>query len=228
MLSEKQLAANRANAVKSTGPRTLEGKNRSRLNALRHSLTGQVTTLTDPDRAAYKTFTDNFLKDLAPEGALETQLVMRIVSDSWRLNRAAAIEDNLYALGHYAGPDAGEDNNTQVEDAMRAAATFVKQAKNLQLLSLYEQRLNRTLQKNIALLQSIQTERKLRRAAEMEEAKRLLQLSEMKNIPYDPKRDGFVLSVNEIHHAIDRHRRLHLNRRPDFTHFKPRKFAVAA
>ncbi len=55
MLSDKQLAANRANAEKSTGPRTVEGKNRSRLNALRHNLTGQVTTLTDPDRLAAPT-----------------------------------------------------------------------------------------------------------------------------------------------------------------------------
>lgn len=36
MASEKQIAANRRNARKSTGPRTPEGKTRSRTNALRH------------------------------------------------------------------------------------------------------------------------------------------------------------------------------------------------
>lgn len=38
MATEKQIAANRRNATRSTGPRTPEGKERSRMNALRHGL----------------------------------------------------------------------------------------------------------------------------------------------------------------------------------------------
>jgi hypothetical protein len=51
--SQARIEANRRNARKSTGPRTEEGKERSKLNAGRHHLTGQVTTMADPDREAY-------------------------------------------------------------------------------------------------------------------------------------------------------------------------------
>src|SRR5580704_793371 len=99
MISEKQFAANQRNAQFSTGPRTEQGKRHSSLNARRHSLTGQVTAMTDEDRAAHDEFSAALIQNLAPEGAMEFQLAQRIATDSWRLNRTSAIEDNLFAIG---------------------------------------------------------------------------------------------------------------------------------
>jgi hypothetical protein len=42
MASEKQIAANRANAKKSTGPKTATGKLKSSRNAYRHGLSGPL------------------------------------------------------------------------------------------------------------------------------------------------------------------------------------------
>ena len=63
----------------------------------------------------------------------------------------------------------------------------------------------------------------------MKEAKKLLQLSEMKGLPYEPIKDGFVFSTAEIHAAIDKERRLNRANLTDFSRYKPQKqYAQAA
>src|ERR1700742_4509712 len=161
MISEKQLAANRRNAQRSTGPRTEEGKKASALNARRHNLTGQVTAMTDADRIMHDAFCASIVENLAPEGAMETQLAQRIATDSWRLNRLSAVEDNLFALGHSAHSDDIETENSEVHHPeipppLTAAQVFKEESKQLQLLTLYEQRINRNIQKSLATLQTLQ------------------------------------------------------------------------
>jgi hypothetical protein len=208
MLTEQQLAANRANAQHSTGPKTEEGKQRSSLNARRHNLTGQVTAMTPEDRIAHDALSAGLIKSMAPEGELEIQLAQRIATDSWRLNRASAIEDNIFALGLFRFTDEREVGHPELDAAMTAARTFTREAKTIQLLTLYEQRLNRAVQKNLATLQALQATRKAGQKAAMEEAAKLLELSELKGLPYEPIKDGFVFSTARIHAAIDRKRRL--------------------
>jgi hypothetical protein len=52
-MTEAQLKANRENAKRSSGPRTIEGKKRSSLNAFRHGLTGQIVVHTPEDQEAF-------------------------------------------------------------------------------------------------------------------------------------------------------------------------------
>jgi hypothetical protein len=68
VISETQRMANRLNAQKSTGPKTPEGKAKSALNACRHQLTGQVTTMTEPDRVMYNVFLEGYMAEWKPEG----------------------------------------------------------------------------------------------------------------------------------------------------------------
>ena len=217
-LSEKQLAANRANAQLSTGPKSEEGKRTSSLNARRHNLTGQVTAMTVEDRIAHDAFSEALIKAMAPEGALELQLAQRVATDSWRLNRSSAIEDNIFALGLFR-PFSGIDiDDPELHAALTAARTFTREAKSMELLTLYEQRINRSLQKNLALLQA---NRKAERKAEMEQARKLHQLSEVKDLSAEPaeatmgaspssgsKENGFVFSDDRTDSAIHHERRL--------------------
>ena len=228
MISTKQLQANRNNARKSTGPKTQEGRNRSRMNALRHGLTGQVTTMTGEDRAAHQQFCQALIHSLAPEGAMETQLAQRVATDSWRLNRASAIEDNLFALGLHQNAGQICPDHEQVDAALTTARVFTEESHQLQILTLYEQRLNRALQKNLALLQSLQAARKAQRTTEMKQAVELLQLSEMRGLEYQPSKDGFVFSNREIHASLDRRQRLSQAIHTDFTKLRPRKLQTQA
>ena len=228
MISEQQIEANRSNALLSTGPKTEEGKKRSRLNALRHGITGQVATMADEDRAAHDKLSSALMKDLAPVGAMEIQLAQRIATDSWRLNRISAIEDNLFALGLLKNGGQLCPDNEQIDDALTTARVFTMESKQLQLLSLYEQRINRAIQKNLALLQSLQAVRKQEREAAMKEAATLLKLTEMKGLEYIPARDGFTFSNAEIHAAIDREQRLQRASLTDFSKYRARKFQTQA
>jgi hypothetical protein len=228
MISEKQHAANIRNAQHSTGPKTEEGKRISSLNACRHNLTGQVTAMTDEDRVAHDAFSTAMIASMAPEGALETQLAQRVATDSWRLNRSSAIEDNLFAIGFSDHANEITAEHPQVHAAFIAARVFTVESKQLERLTLYEQRINRSLQKNLALLQSLQATRKEERSHEIADAKKLLQLSEMKGLPYNPAKDGFVFSNDHLHATIDRDRRLDQASNTDFTRHKSHKFRAKA
>ena len=64
MISERKLRSNRANALASTGPRTVDGKSRAVRNARRHGLT--LLVLADPARAAEL---ETATREIAGEGA---------------------------------------------------------------------------------------------------------------------------------------------------------------
>jgi predicted ribosome quality control (RQC) complex YloA/Tae2 family protein len=121
-------------------------------------------------------------------------------------------------------------SQSETEPALNNADAFLREAKQLQLLSLYEQRINRAIEKNMNQLRQLQTERKAARKLQMEQAMLLAQQSLIKGLPYNPVNDGFVYSTSEINREIDRTNRLNEARRIDPNTPKPKKhhLAVAA
>jgi len=113
MSSLKQVEANRRNALKSTGPTTPEGKERSRRNAIRHGLTAEtvITSLEDIDD--YQAFEAAVTADYEAETAVERELVLRLASVLWRLRRATSIETGLFE-SVTAEPDKSEPGHSRM------------------------------------------------------------------------------------------------------------------
>jgi hypothetical protein len=93
MSSARKAAANRQNALKSTGPKTPDGKVAVRLNALTHGLLSKEILLPGEDEGTLRELAERLRAELQPLGEVEGLLVDRIISPSggsgawvaWRL-----------------------------------------------------------------------------------------------------------------------------------------------
>ena len=98
MSSIRQIEANRRNSLKSTGPATPEGKQRSRCNAVRHGLTAETVIGALEDAEDYKAFEAAIIADYDAQSAVERELVLRLASLLWRLRRATTMETGLFEI----------------------------------------------------------------------------------------------------------------------------------
>jgi hypothetical protein len=214
-MTAAQLTANRENAQHSSGPRTQEGKKRSSLNAFRHGLTGQIVIHTAEDQEVFNKHCDGIREALAPVGALEIDLAQAIAEDRWRLNRARALENSIFALGQseHLLDDSG---HPEADAALAQGRTWMAHAHQLHLLTTYENRIRRSVEKNTAELRALQAERKAAIAQAEKEAMALVQLAQTEGGDYDPADAfppesqplGFVFSRPAIERKIEHNRRL--------------------
>ena len=98
MISEARLNANRANALKSTGPTSEEGKAVSRLNSTTHGLTGEGVALAsyDPDLVAQRVAAWSEMR--RPATVRERWLVEQLALATIRIDQCRLEEDCLRAL----------------------------------------------------------------------------------------------------------------------------------
>src|SRR4051812_18743692 len=90
IVSEARLAANRRNALRSTGPKTEEGKERSRANALKHGLCSTVVLAEDAQLVQERT--GDFFRTLKPQNHFHCWLVTEIALLSLRIDRCKRTE----------------------------------------------------------------------------------------------------------------------------------------
>jgi hypothetical protein len=101
MTSDRKAEANRRNALKSTGPKTPEGKAAVRLNALKHGLLSREILLPGEDEEALRELGERLRAELQPAGELENLLVDRITAAYWRLRRLGRVEAGIFAWELY-------------------------------------------------------------------------------------------------------------------------------
>ena len=123
IVSDARIAANRANAQKSTGPKTAEGKERSRCNAVKHGLTGEGVALCSEDAAEIERRFLGLQAEFRPRTEGGRTLVKRVAMLSVRLERsavheAAAISKNVRA----AVSDFDEARETAVDELFASLA----------------------------------------------------------------------------------------------------------
>jgi hypothetical protein len=92
MTTEAKIAANRANAQLSTGPRTPEGKAVSSQNALRHHNLAKAVLTRAECRRRFSEFVAGFHAEYQPSTATEVALVDALATARWKAMRMSNFE----------------------------------------------------------------------------------------------------------------------------------------
>jgi len=96
LISEKQQKANQQNAQLSTGPKTPEGKEAVRFNALTYGLRTLATVLPDENAADYYRLWNELVAEWQPQTRTERCYLETMVTSQWLLARIAMSEKNIY------------------------------------------------------------------------------------------------------------------------------------
>jgi hypothetical protein len=78
MTTEAQMRANQENAQKSTGPTSIEGKQKSSMNAITHGIFSKTPLLPNENEDQFKALEEDLIKTYQPKDAVEMHLVYRI------------------------------------------------------------------------------------------------------------------------------------------------------
>jgi hypothetical protein len=174
MTSDKQLHANRVNATKSTGPRSQQGKARSRLNSRKHGLTAKMLIIVGENAADFDQLRAELMDEHDPQSALECELVERLAGILWRLRRvpffeAAILDARQDQVWSYVGSRESEQQDGEEEDeeaadweaSVRFGKALLNDARNdaLGKLGRHETTLMHALTRTLQMLVLLQEKR---------------------------------------------------------------------
>jgi hypothetical protein len=111
MSTRRQRAASRANAQKSTGPRTDAGKAASRFNALKHGIDAQQQIMFGESAGDLAQLAAEYHELYTPADADERFLVDSMVNYEWRLRRLRGVEADLWISAAKGAASIGDTFN---------------------------------------------------------------------------------------------------------------------
>jgi len=128
MATDKQKAANKINAQKSTGPKTESGKAACSGNALKHGITGKKFLRPDEDPAEVERICQDLRAVHQPEDAFMEDLIVKIAMTYHRMSRALRAEAEHSSL---AGMLLG-DHDDRIKNLVAYSAMIRKDLKSLE------------------------------------------------------------------------------------------------
>jgi hypothetical protein len=91
--SQARIEANRRNGRLSRGPVTPEGRERSKMNAMKHGMASRQDTVPGEDLQEFVQRLDDWNDTLVPENPVEKHLVEHAVRASWKVDRVTRVQN---------------------------------------------------------------------------------------------------------------------------------------
>lgn len=168
MTSEAQISANRRNALRSTGPKSAEGKAASSRNAIKHGIHSQIAVLPNERQEDYDANVAAFIRKFQPQDDVERRLVERMADCEWRLMRSRYIETAAIDLQVEETRELIDERFESIEESARVAYALQLfdhgQTSAYQNNQRHESRLHRHYERALKTLREIRKEAKALRA----------------------------------------------------------------
>ena len=107
MATPNQIAANRENSQKSTGPKTAEGKAASSLNRLSHGFASHATIIPGENPEEFKALVTGLMSEHQPATDTEQILVEKMALNQWLSLRAFSLQGKVFLVQTFGGDKYG-------------------------------------------------------------------------------------------------------------------------
>lgn len=161
-ISEKRLAANRANAKLSTGPATPAGKRISSRNGAKKSDLSKVILIEGESAARFDGLLREYESEFQPTTPTERAFVENMVIARWHQARSLALHSAAinYEIRNQCEMENNDENDTPCDRAMHAIRSGAGNSAHLELLSREQSRLDRMYNRALRGLTRFRAENK--------------------------------------------------------------------